>query len=138
MIAEAERELAAAAKHARPGRFQLEAAMQSVHAERARIGRTDWRALAWFYDQLVQLAPTLGAWIGRAAAVAEVHGPDAGLALLDEIDLGAVTIYQPYWAVRAHFLQCLGRTHDACDAFDRAIDLAEDDAVRRFLLERRG
>jgi RNA polymerase sigma-70 factor (ECF subfamily) len=138
MIAEAERELAAAAKHARPGRFQLEAAMQSVHAERARIGRTDWRALAWFYDQLVPLAPTLGAWIGRAAAVAEVHGPDAGLALLDEIDLGAVTIYQPYWAVRAHFLQCLGRTHDACDAFDRAIDLAEDDAVRRFLLERRG
>lgn len=138
MIDEAEGELAAAAQQARPGRFQLEAAIQSVHAERARSGRTDWRAIAWFYEQLVQLVPTLGAWIGGAAAMAEVHGPAAGLALLDAIDLGAVTLYQPYWAVRAHLLQQLGRQHDACDAFDRAIGLAEDAAVRRFLRERRG
>jgi RNA polymerase sigma-70 factor (ECF subfamily) len=138
MIAEAEGELAAAAQHARPGRFQLEAAIQSVHAERARSGRTDWRAIAVFYEHLVQLAPTLGAQIGRAAATAEVHGPAAGLALLDAIALDAVTLYQPYWAVRAHFLQQLGRTCAASDAFDRAIGLTEDDAVRRFLLERRG
>jgi RNA polymerase sigma-70 factor (ECF subfamily) len=138
MIAEAERELAATAQHARPGRFQLEAAIQSVHAERARSGRTDWRALAVFYEHLVQLAPTLGARIGRAAAVAEVYGPEAGLVLLDTVDLGAVPLYQPYWAVRAHLLQRVGRTHEACDAFDRAIGLAEDDAVRRFLRERRG
>jgi RNA polymerase sigma-70 factor (ECF subfamily) len=70
--------------------------------------------------------------------MAEVHGPAAGLALLDAIDLGAVTLYQPYWAVRAHLLQQLGRQHDAFDAFDRAIGLAEDAAVRRFLRERRG
>ena len=138
MIEEAERELAAAAKHARPGRFQLEAAIQSVHAERAHSGRTDWHAIALFYEHLVQLAPTVGARIGRAAAIAEVHGPEAGLARLDEIELEAVTLYQPYWAVRAHFLQWLGRTHEAFDAFDRAIGLAEDDAVRRFLRDRRG
>jgi predicted RNA polymerase sigma factor len=138
MIEEAERELAAAAKQARPGRFQLEAAIQSVHAERAHSGRTDWHAIALFYGHLVQLAPTLGARIGRAAAIAEVNGPEAGLALLDEIELEAVTIYQPYWAVRAHFLQRLGRQREAFDAFDRAIGLAEDVAVRRFLLERRG
>jgi RNA polymerase sigma-70 factor (ECF subfamily) len=138
MIDEAEGELAAAAQQTRPGRFQLEAAIQSVHAERARSGRTDWRAIAWFYEQLVQLAPTLGARIGQAAAMAEVHGPAAGLALLDAIDLGAVTLYQPYWAVRAHLLQQLGRQHEAFDAFDHAIELAEDAAVRRFLRDRRG
>ena len=138
MIAEAERALAAAATHARPGRFQLEAAIQSVHAERAHGARTDWRAIALFYDRLVDLAPTLGARIGRAAAIAEVDGPDAGLALLNEIELAAVSAYQPYWAARAHLLQRLGRKPEAVDAFDRAIGLAEDEAVRRFLLERRG
>jgi RNA polymerase sigma-70 factor (ECF subfamily) len=108
MLEAAEHELVAAAKHARPGRFQLEAAMQSVHAERARSGRTAWRAIAWFYEQLVQLAPTLGARIGRASAMAEVHGPAAGLALLAEINRHTVALYQPYWTVRAHLLQRLG------------------------------
>jgi predicted RNA polymerase sigma factor len=70
--------------------------------------------------------------------MAEVHGPAAGLALLDAIALDAVTLYQPYWAVRAHVLQRLGRPGAASDAFDRAIGLTEDDAVRRFLLARRG
>ena len=109
-----------------------------MHAERAHGARTDWRAIALFYDRLVDLAPTLGARIGRAAAIAEVDGPDAGLALLNEIELAAVSAYQPYWAARAHLLQRLGRKPEAVDAFDRAIGLAEDEAVRRFLLERRG
>ena len=138
MIAEAERELFAAAKQARPGRFQLEAAIQSVHAGRAHTGRTDWHAIALFYERLVHMAPMLGACIGHAVAVAEVNGPAEGLVLLDEIELKSVSTYQPYWAVRAHFLQQLGRAREAYDAFDRAIGLAEDDAVRQFLLQRRG
>jgi predicted RNA polymerase sigma factor len=137
LIDEAERELTAAARHARPARFQLEAAIQSVHAERAHTGRTDWKVIARFYDQLVQIAPSLGAAVGRAAAHAEAKGAQAGLALLDEIDSDAVTSYQPYWAVRAHLLRELGKTREAADAFDRAIGLSEDDAVRSFLLERR-
>jgi predicted RNA polymerase sigma factor len=137
LIEEAERELLAAARNARLGRFQLEAAIQSVHAERAHSGRTDWRAIARFYDQLVQVAPSLGAEVGRAAAHAEAKTPQEGLALLDAIDSEAVTSYQPYWAVRAHLLSELKRTRDAQDAFDRAIGLSEDDAVRQFLLERR-
>jgi predicted RNA polymerase sigma factor len=137
LIEEAERELMAAARNARLGRFQLEAAIQSVHAERAHSGRTDWRAIARFYDQLVQVAPSLGAAVGRAAAHAEAKSADAGLALLDAIDSDAVTSYQPYWAVRAHLLSELQRTREARDAFDRAIGLSEDDAVRSFLLERR-
>jgi predicted RNA polymerase sigma factor len=138
LIEEAERELVAAARNPRLGRFQLEAAIQSVHAERAHSGRTDWRAIAHFYDQLVVIAPSLGAAVGRAAAHAESESAKAGLSLLDEIDADAVTSYQPYWAVRAHLLSELQRTREAKDAYDRAIGLSEDDAVRRFLLERRG
>ena len=138
MIEEAERELASAAKQARPGRFQLEAAIQSVHAERARSGRTDWDAIASFYEGLARLAPTLGARIGRAAAVAEVNGSEAGLALLNGIELAIVAAYQPYWAVRAHLLKKLAREPEASQAFERAIGLSEDDSVRQFLLEQRG
>ena len=137
LIDEAERELMAAARNARLGRFQLEAAIQSVHAERAHSGRTDWRAIARFYDQLVQIAPSLGAAVGRAAAHAEAKSAAAALELLDEIESDSVTSYQPYWAVRAHLLSELGLKRDAQEAFDRAIGLSEDDAVRTFLLARR-
>lgn len=136
-IEEAESEMAAAAKHGRVGRFQLEAAIQSVHAERRTTGRTDWAAIAGFYDLLVPLTPTLGARIGQAVAVAEARGPDAGLALLERIERGDVTSYQPYWAVRAHLLERLGRRAEASQAYEMAIGLTEDEAVRRFLLERR-
>ena len=137
LMDEAERELVAAARHARPGRFQLEAAIQSVHAERAHSGQTDWKAIKRFYDQLVLIAPSLGAAVGRAAAHAEADGAQAGLALLDAIDSEVVTSYQPYWAVRAHLLRESKRAREAKDAFDRAIGLSEDDAVRSFLLKRR-
>ena len=138
LIEEAERHLAEASRHGRSGRFQLEAAIQSAHAERAHGGRTEWVAIMLFYEQLIRISPTLGARTGYAAAVAEVNGPEAGLAILDEIDLGAVSGYQPYWAVRAHLLQRLGKLPEALEAFDRAVDLAEDPAVKQFLLQRRG
>jgi len=137
LIEEAEGELMAAARNARLGGFQLEAAIQSVHAERAHSGQTDWRAIARFYDQLVQIAPSLGAAVGRAAAHAEAKSAAAALELLDEIESESVTSYQPYWAVRAHLLSELGLKRDAQEAFDRAIGLSEDDAVRTFLLGRR-
>ena len=137
-IREAEAELSAAARWGRPGRFQLEAAIQSVHADRAQSGRTDWAAIVVFYDHLVHLAPTLGARVARAAAVAEARGPLEGLALVDEIDGALVATYQPYWAVRAHLLRSLGRAAEAAEAYDRAIGLAVDPATRQFLLARRG
>ena len=137
LIEEAEAELAVAFQMRRPGRFQIEAAIQSVHAERAHTGRTDSAAIAAFYDQLVQLAPSIGGAVARAAAHGEVHGPEAGLILLDQIDSQAVISYQPYWAVRAHLMGQLSRTQAAADAYDRAIGLSEDPAVRTFLTERR-
>jgi predicted RNA polymerase sigma factor len=138
LIEEAERHLAEAASRGRTGRFQLEAAIQSVHAERARSGQTEWSAIVLFYEQLVRISPTLGTRTGYAAAVGEANGPEAGLAVLDGIDADAVSAYQPYWAVRAHLLRRLGKTPETMDAFERAIGLAEDPAVRQFLLQRRG
>jgi len=138
LIEEAERHLAEAFKRGRSGRFQLEAAIQSVHAERAHTGRTDWAAIALFYEQLVRISPALGTRVGYAAAVAEAEAPEAGLAVLDPIAPDAVSHYQPYWAVRAHLLQRLGKKREAADAYDRAIGLAKDPAVREFLLQKRG
>jgi RNA polymerase sigma-70 factor (ECF subfamily) len=137
-IEEAERSLARAAAHGRAGRFQVEAAIQSVHNERVRGGGTDWAAIVLFYEHLTGLSSALGTITGYAAAVAEATSPTAGLAVLDTIARDSVSSYQPYWAVRAHLLQRLGRTREASDAFDRAIGLTEDPAVRTFLLERRG
>jgi RNA polymerase sigma-70 factor (ECF subfamily) len=138
LIEEAERHLADAAKHGRSGRFQLEAAIQSVHAERARSGWIDWAAIALFYEHLIGISPTLGMRTGYAAAIAEANGPKAGLAVLDAIESDLVSAYQPYWAVRAHLLRRLGKMPEALDAYDRAIGLAEDPAVREFLLQKRG
>lgn len=134
MIAEAERILSAAAQDRRFGRFQLEAAIQSVHAQRARTGRTDWEAIALLYEGLVRLAPTIGARVGQTAAIAEARGATAGWALLAAIPAEAVASYQPYWALAAHLLRRLGRPADA--AYERAIGLCEDPAMRAFLLRR--
>src|SRR5207244_5772986 len=109
LIEEAERHLAEASRHGHTGRFQLEAAIQSVHAERARSGLTEWLAIMLFYEQLVRISPTLGTLTGYAAAVGEANGPEAGLAVLDGIDPDDVSAYQRYWAVRAHLLQRLGK-----------------------------
>ncbi len=137
-IEEAERHLEEASKYGRPGRFQLEAAIQSVHAERGRSGRIEWAAIVGFYEQLNRISPTLGRRTGYAAALAEANRAEQGLAVLDAIDQDAVSAYQPYWAVRAHLLQRLGNCPEARQAYNRAIGLAEDPAVREFLLQKRG
>lgn len=137
MIEEAERTLTEAARQNRPGRFQLEAALQSAHVERARSGRIDWEAIAVLYEGLIRTAPTVGAFVGRAAAVAEARDAAAGLALLDAIPVESVKTYQPYWAVRAHLLQRMRQSRQALAAFDRAIGLTEDEAIRKFLWRRK-
>ena len=76
LVEEAERYLAEASKYGRPGRFQLEAAIQSVHAERARGRRVEWKAIVQFYAQLIRISPTIGRQTGYAAALAEASGPE--------------------------------------------------------------
>ena len=116
MLDEAERELVAAAARQRPGRFQLEAALQSAHVEGARRGRADWSAIAVLYEGLVRATPTIGAFVGRAAAIAEADSHSAGLDALDRIDPASTKSYQPYWAVRAHLLRRAGRGDEALGA----------------------
>ena len=137
LIVEAERALAAAAALRRPGRFQLEAAIQSVHIQRPITGRTNWEAIALLYDGLVALAPTMGALVGRAAALGEAQGPAAGLAALAALPPEAARAYQPWWAVRAHLLAAQGDPA-APEAYRTAAGMAEDPAVKAFLLARVG
>lgn len=115
------------------GRFQLEAAIQSVHASRAATGRTAWEEVALLYEALVRRAPRTGALVGRAAAVARARGAAAGWALLQEIPGEAVKDYQPYWALAAHLLRQLGRSDEAATALARAVGLCEDPATRDYL-----
>jgi predicted RNA polymerase sigma factor len=134
-IEEAEWRLRNASQACAIGRFQLEAAIQSVHAQRARTGRTDWEAVALLYEGLVRLAPTIGAVVGRAAAVAEARGAAAGWALLSSIPAEMVQNYQPYWALAAHLLKRMERPAEAAAAYSSAIGLCEDQAMREFLTQ---
>lgn len=135
MIEEAEGLLTAASAAQQPGRFQLEAAIQSVHAQRALTGGTDWEAIALLYEGLIRLAPTIGAQVGYAAALAEARGAESGLAVLGVLAPEVVAGYQPYWALSAHLLKRLGRAGEARQAYVRATGLSEDPAVREFLRE---
>jgi RNA polymerase sigma-70 factor (ECF subfamily) len=116
----------------RIGRFQIEAAIQSVHAARATTGVTDWLAIAQLHRGLLAIAPTLGAAVGYAAAMAEYSGPAAGLAVLDRIDADLAT-FQPAWALRAHCLSRLGQAGDAVAAYATAIALCTHAPQRRWL-----
>ncbi|WNQ10901.1 sigma factor [Paenibacillus aurantius] len=135
-IGEAEHHLSLAARAGRMGRFQLEAAIQSVHAHRSMTGETAWEDIALLYEGLVRLAPTLGAQVGRAAALAEAQGAQAGLSLLGELPQEAVRSYQPFWALAAHLYGRVGRLEEAREAYSRAAGLSTDPSVRRFLQER--
>lgn len=134
-VAEADALLAQAAQRRRLGRFQLEAAIHSVHNRRAVTGRTDWPAIALLYEGLARLAPTLGTEVARAAALSHVHGAPAGWQLLSALPADAVTTYQPYWALAAQLLRDLGREAEAASAWGRAIGLCNNAAARQFLME---
>lgn len=136
MLHEANALLSQAERMNRIGHFQLEAAIQRVHARRAESGVTEWEEIALLYEGVVHLAPTIGALVGRAAAAAEARGPGFGLALLRLVPPDAVASYQPFWALSAHLHRALGHEAEARDAFDRAIGLCEDTAMREFLLRK--
>lgn len=134
LIQEAEAELTQAATLKQLGRFQLEAAIQSAHAQRAFSGTVNWADLALLYEGLIRRAPTLGALVGQAAAIAEAQGVDQGWVLLERLPPATVAHYQPYWALKAYLLKRSGKVSEARAAYIRAIGLVEDPAIRQFLL----
>ncbi len=133
LLAEGEAYLRRASRGGGASRFRLEAAIQAVHADRARTGTTDWGALRTLYDALLSVAPTLGLQVARSAVVGRLEGPAAGLAALP--DPGEH--FQPFWATRAHLLAEAGDPAAARAAYDRAIELTDDLAVRAYLQGRR-
>jgi RNA polymerase sigma-70 factor (ECF subfamily) len=136
MMNEAEEHLRSAATFNRMGRYQLEAAIQSIHANRAVSGHIDWTQIALLYEGLTQIAPGIGSLVGRSVALAQQGNPAAGLAALEEIPASRVADYQPYWAARAHLLQLLDRKDEAQQAFTRAASLTDDPALREYLFGR--
>lgn len=117
------------------GRFGLEAAIQLLHMAGIRTGSTDWPMLLRLHNDLGQIAPSLGGSVSRAAVLAEVNGPAAGLAALDALDdvSSRLEAFQPAWVLRAHLLTRLGRTDEAATARRRALDLTTDPAERAYL-----
>lgn len=138
MIEEAEACLFRASQMGTTGRYQLEAAVQSAHVVRRLTGKSDWAAIESLYDALCAIIDSPVVAINRAIAVSETRGAAAGLAALDALAGDPrLADYQPYWAARAGLLAQTGADADATEAYERAIGLESDPAVRAFLQERR-
>jgi RNA polymerase sigma-70 factor (ECF subfamily) len=112
-----------------PGPYQLQAAINAVHADAGTIEETDWSQIVALYDQLLAVAPTPVVALNRAIAIGEVRGPAAALALVDQLDLDN---YHPFHASRADLLRRLGRHREAAAAYRRAAAMAPTDAERDF------
>ena len=136
MIVEAESYLRSAAEFKRRGAYQLEAAIQSIHANRAISGWIDWPEIVLLYEGLVQIWPGIGSLVGRSVALAQAGKLAAGFAALEEIPISRIVNYQPYWAARAHLLELLNQNDEARKAFTRAASLTDDPALREYLFKR--
>lgn len=135
LIEEANELLQQAGLLATLGRFQIEAAIQSVHNHRATSGQTDWPSIALLYDGLASFTQTLGVLTARASAWAKVKGPAYAIQLLDDLPRAVLENYQPYWALLARLLTELDKPEEAIAAFDRAIGLCIDPITRNHLLK---
>jgi RNA polymerase sigma-70 factor, ECF subfamily len=133
LIKEGQTILRQSVRRDQPGPYQLQAAINAVHADAPTVEETDWPQIIDLYDQLLAVAPTPVVALNRAIAIGEVHGPTAALALVDELNLDN---YHPYHATRADLLGRLGRHREATVAYQRAAALVPTEAERDFL--RRG
>ena len=137
MIDEAESLLYQASKLETIGRYQLEAALQSAHVYRRRTGHNNWAEVVQLYDALAAITRSPVVAINRALAIAELHGPEAATEAIKDIATDErVTEYQPYWAARAELLSKAGAYDEARQAYDIAIGLEREPAVRAFLQKR--
>jgi RNA polymerase sigma-70 factor (ECF subfamily) len=130
MIAEGQTIVRACLRHNQPGPYQLQAAINAVHADADSVEATDWSQVVALYDQLLAVAPTPVVALNRAIAVSEVDGPGAVLALVDGLGLDG---YYAYHATRADLLRRLNRPDEAANAYQTAALLAPTVAERDFL-----
>jgi len=113
-----------------PGPYQIQAAINAVHSDATTAAETDWRQILALYDQLMAHAPTPVVALNRAVALAEVEGPEAGLAATDGLDLET---YHLFHATRADLLQRLGRYPEAAQAYGSALANTTNATERQFL-----
>jgi RNA polymerase sigma-70 factor (ECF subfamily) len=137
MIVEAEGHLISASRHGTFGRFQCEAAIQSVHVQAPLTGRTNHEALETLYQLLAHHCPSVGVLVSQAAALVDAGDADKALVVLGRLPEADVRSYQPYWVTRANALGAKGDLPAAARALDVAIGLTEDPAVRAFLVQSR-
>ena len=133
LIARAEGLLQSASMASQFGRFQTEAAIQSVHCQTQQGAEPNSRALITLYDLLVVHAPSVGALISRAVVHGKHNGPERGLDLLGELPPERVIAHQPYWAAKLHLHLEAGDASEAEVARAKAMALSGDPAVRRYL-----
>ena len=116
-----------------PGPYQIQAAINAVHADAPTAAQTDWWQILQLYNQLLMIAPSPIVAVNRAVAVAEVEGPDAALTLLDGLDLEN---YYLFHAVRADMLRRLGRDDEAATAYEAAIARTNNLTEREYMQRR--
>jgi RNA polymerase sigma-70 factor (ECF subfamily) len=119
------------------GPYQVMAAIQLTHARRAFDGVTDWGAVVRLYDVLLALRPSAMVALGRALALAQVDGAEAGLAALEALPAERLTLARPWHAARADLLARAGRAEEARGALDAALALAPPRAERLWLERQR-
>lgn len=134
LVAEGHDLVRACLRRGRPGPYQLQAAVNAVHTDAARAEDTDWTQIAALYDQLYAVTPTPVVALNRAVAVAELEGPQAGLAALRTAT--GLEGYHAYQAARADLLRRAGRTKESAEAYRLAVDLATNPAERAYLRDR--
>jgi RNA polymerase sigma-70 factor (ECF subfamily) len=156
LITEGQRIVRRCLRRNQPGPYQIQAAINAVHSDAPVAAGTDWRQIVALYDQLLALAPSPVAALHRAVAVAEVDGPAAALALVDELDPGSDKGREPgsvagagtgpgsglaghhlFHAVRADLLRRLGRTGESAQAYETALAQTENTAERAHLHQAR-
>jgi RNA polymerase sigma-70 factor (ECF subfamily) len=132
-IAEGQAIVRACVQRGRPGPYQIQAAISAVHSVAPSFGSTDWRAILTLYDQLYALTPTPVVALNRAVALAEVRGPAAGLAVMDDLRSARLDGYYLFHAARADLLRRLGRDEEALTAYATARTLTTNPAEQAFL-----
>jgi len=137
LIAEGQAIVRTCVQRSRPGPYQIQAAINAVHSVAPRFESTDWRAILTLYDQLYARTPTPVVALNRAVALAEVHGPAAGLAAIDDLHSAGLDSYYLFHAARADLLRRLARGTEAAAAYATARALTANPAEQAFLETRR-
>ncbi len=137
-VAVASVRLQSALRLGRPGPYQVQAALSCVHSSAPTFADTDWVEMVALYDALMRLTPSVAVRVNRAVAVAECNGPEAGLALLDELGSTETRVqrWHHFHVARATMLEACRRGHDAALAWQAALDSDCNDVDRRFVARR--